>query len=323
MITCSPWDTINDSLGDKMTNRHLTHVLVTLITLAATVFTACGTSTKQEAGASKMTRETPSATETSTATEGSCVSFIDVGKGDCILIEADGKAALIDTGYKETSSKVLDYLHKRGVEQLEFIILTHYDRDHVGGLGAIAQALPTGEVCLPNYEGGDKNYDDVVSTVQRLKLNARQATEGTAYDLGEAHLSVTPTSLTYKIDKGEDEGNDNDLSLVVALAYRNDSYLFAGDLEKEGIDAYLNASQGSFDVLKMPHHGKKNGRTDELIEDATPKVAVITDSKDDPADKKVLDLLKDAGVDSYRTSSNGTIVINGDGTSGYAITTER
>ena len=251
------------------------------------------------------------------------VSFIDVGKGDCILVECDGEAALIDTGYENTTSDVLSYLRKHEVVQLRCVILTHYDRDHVGGLRAIAEALPVDEVCLPNYEGGDKNYTGVMNSVSSLSLNAKQAARGTTYTLGAATLTVIPTTLTYEIEPGEDEGNDNDLSLVVMLVHGDDSYLFAGDLEKEGTDAFLARGYGRFDVLKVPHHGTKNGRTDKLIRAVSPRIAVITDSEDDPADKKTLGYLKDADVDTYRTSTDGTIVVKSHGLADYTATTQR
>ena len=251
------------------------------------------------------------------------VSYIDVGKGDCILIEASGNTVLIDTGYEETSDDGLSYLRKRGVDQLRHVILTHYDQDHVSGLGAIAKAMPVGEVCLPNYEGGDKNYRNVMDTISSLNLSARQITEEEAIQLGDAILTIIPTSLTYEKGSGGSEGNDNDLSLVATLTNHKDSYLFSGDLEKKGIAAYLDDARGTFDVLKMPHHGEWCGRTDELVDDVSPRLAIITDGEDDPAEKKTLNYLDDVGVDTYRTSTNGTIVVESHGLGDYTVTKQR
>lgn len=293
--------------GLAMRRHHVGFVLAALCLLVVAALAGCGVVPDQ-------------ATSTS---ERLTVSFIDVGKGDCILVEAGSEAALIDTGYEDTADDVLSYLRKQGVDQLRCIILTHYDRDHVGGLRALAEALPVAEVCLPNYEGGDKNYRGVMDVVSGLGLNAGQATADTAYQLGDATLTVIPTSLTYQIEPGEEEGNDNDLSLVVALTHGADSYLFAGDLEKEGIAAYLDGAHGTFDVLKMPHHGRKSGKTDDLIEAVGPRIAVITDSEDDPADKKTLGYLENVDADIYRTSTDGTVVVESDGAANYAVTTER
>ena len=118
---------------------------------------------------------------------------------------------------------------------------------------------------------------------------------------------------------GKVEGNDNDMSLVATLAHGRDSYLFAGDLEEEGIRAYLAAGHGSFDVLKMPHHGEYSPGISELLDDVRPKIAAITDSVSDAADKKTLKLLKSAGVRTYRTSVDGTIIIDSDGSGTYSV----
>jgi competence protein ComEC len=251
------------------------------------------------------------------------VSFVDVGKGDCILVQSGGLAALIDTGYEETSDAVVSYLRERGVDRLECVVITHYDRDHIGGLRAVAQAFDIDTVYLPGYEGADKQYRSVAKVVSELELPTQPLAREVAMDLGAAKLTLYPTSLTYVPDANGDEGNDNDLSTVATLIAPGQSYLFAGDLEEEGIEAYLAAGHGSFDVVKMPHHGEKASNTDDLLDAARPQVAVITDAKNDPADKKTLKLLKAAGADVYRSSENGTIVVEGDGAGEYKVTAER
>ncbi len=247
------------------------------------------------------------------------VSFIDVGKGDCALVQAGDKAVLIDAGYDNTSSTVTSYLRSQGVEHLDHLILTHYDRDHVGGLSAIAKAFDVNAVHLPNYEGADKNYNKVMTEVKRLGLKAVPVTKTQSIRLEDAQLDIYPSKLKYVIEPGEDEGNDNDLSLVTALTYRNDSYLFAGDLEEEGIEAYLAAKHGHYDVLKMPHHGDKADNNEDFLDDVSPKIVVITDSKADPASKKTLKLFDKSGVTTYRTATDGTIVIKSDGTGRYSV----
>lgn len=247
------------------------------------------------------------------------VSFIDVGKGDCILVQSGGQAALIDTGYADTSDSVLAHVHGCGVERLEFIALTHYDRDHVGGVGPIARALDTNVIYLPGYEGSDKHYHTLMAAVANSGVSARQVTENFSLKLGEAQLDFFPSRVKYIPASGKDEGNDNDLSLVMSLTSGNASYLFTGDMEEDGIAAYLRGAHGHFDILKVPHHGEKSSYTDEFLEDVRPQVAVITDSAEDPADKKVLKLLDEIGASVYRTSTHGTIVVAGDGAGGYSI----
>ena len=253
------------------------------------------------------------------AAKGIRVSCIDVGKGDCILVQAGASAVLIDTGYRDTSRAVCSCLQEQGIVRLDAIILTHYDRDHVEGLRPVAEAVPTDVVYLPGYEGSDKNYSTTMAAIDDLGLATQRVTDEMTLELGEARMVVYPSGVDYVPGSGGDEGNDNDASLVIALTCDDDSYLFAGDLEEEGIDAFLGAGRGHFDVLKMPHHGEKSANSDELIDAVGPQVVLITDSDDEPADKKVLKLLKKAGVDVRRTSTDGTIVVESDGTGSYEV----
>lgn len=251
-----------------------------------------------------------------------CVSFINVGKGDCILLQADESAALIDTGYDSTSGDVLSYLKQRGVSHLDCVIITHYDRDHVEGLHAIGKTIGIDTVYLPGYEGSDKNYQTVTSAIEDLGLNAQHVVEELHLKLGNNNLDIFPSSAEYVPGSKGEEGNDNDLSLAATLTGNGASYLFTGDLEADGIAAFLKDNHGRFDVLKMPHHGKKSSGTDELIDAVRPQIAVITDSDDKPADKKTQKLLEEIGADVYRTGASGTIIVSGDGAGHYSVSTQ-
>ena len=253
------------------------------------------------------------------ATAAMRMTTIDVGKGDCILLECGRAAGLVDTGYAETSAAVLACLHAHGVNYLDFLVITHYDRDHVGGIRAIASAVPTAAVYLPGYEGADKPYRSAMADVRQLDLPVQRVTRETKLSLGEASIIMRPSDLAYDPNAHGNEGNDNDLSLVLELRYRDDSYLLAGDIEDEGIEAYIDAGSSVHDVLKMPHHGQKAGNTEDLIAHVKPKIAVITDSEDDPADKKTLKLLKKAGIETYCTSECGTVVVTSDGAGKYSV----
>lgn len=248
-----------------------------------------------------------------------CVSFIDVGKGDCILLQADESAALVDTGYDATADDVLSYLKARNVSHLDWVVLTHYDRDHVEGLRAIGKAIDIGKVYLPGYEGSDKNYQTALSAINDLKLSAQQVTEEQHLKLGSNDFSIFPSNVKYVPGTKGKEGNDNDVSLVATLTGDGMSYLFAGDLEEEGIAEYLKGERGQFDVLKMPHHGRKASNTSEFLESVKPHIAIITDSIDSPADKKTLKKLDAAGADVYCASTSGTVAVRSDGDHRYTV----
>lgn len=273
-----------------------------LAAICLTGLAACGEATATQASASSVR-----------------VTFVDVGKGDCALVQAGDSSVLIDTGYQNTAADVLACLKAQGVNRLDAMIITHYDRDHIGGIRAIGEGVATSVIYLPEYEGADKNYRSCIEAIKELGVPSQRVTKELVLSLGAARLTIFPSGVAYVSDAGNGEGNDNDASIVVALVNDRDSYLFAGDLEKDGIRAYLEAKHEEYDVLKMPHHGQRSSNTDDFIEDVHPQIAVITDAKKDPADKKILKLLAEANVETYRTSVNGTIAIESDGTGAYAV----
>lgn len=249
------------------------------------------------------------------------VTIIDVGKGDCILVQTPAKDILIDTGYKDTADRVLDTLESKGVSSLGAMVITHYDRDHTEGIRGIGKGVKVDTIYLPEYEGTDKNYRNCMKSVQTLHAPMFRVTRELTLDLGigDARLTVLPSGVRYKPATRGVEGNDNDMSLVAKLTYGRDSYLFAGDLKEEGIDAYLAGDHGHFDVLKVPHHGRYSGGTSAFLDAVCPKIAVITDSEEDAAEKKTLKLLKSAGAMSLRTSEDGTVVVESDGSGTYDV----
>lgn len=250
------------------------------------------------------------------------VTVFDVGKGDCILVQTSNAAALIDTGYDETADDVVPFLLKQGIDHLDYLVITHYDKDHVGGVRAIGNALDIGTVFLPAYEGADKHYHSTIAAIKDLGLSTQTVSKTTELTLDEAAFAIFPSGVSYDPDAKGDEGNDNDMSLVVTLTSKGDSYLFAGDLEEEGVDAYLKGGHGTFGVLKVPHHGEKASNTGELLAQVQPKIALITDSEDEPASKKTLKALDKAAVPSYCTSDCGSIAVVSDGAGHYTVTTD-
>ena len=286
----------------------LVGLLVALVLVSCGVPEAAGEKPGAAAGAGKV--------------DGVRVSCIDVGKGDCLLIQSGGSSGLIDTGYEDTADEVISHLRKQGVKSLDFVVLTHYDRDHVEGMSDIGEAFKIGAVYLPNYEGADKNYYNLLEALEDLKIKGQPVEKKLTFAMGDATLTVFPTTVTFLPFAEGDEGNDNDMSLVATLTCGKDSYLFAGDLEEEGIEEYLEAGHGAFDVVKMPHHGRKASNMDEFLDQVDPQIALITDSLEDSADKKVLKLLTKAGVDTYSTAEDGTIVVTSTGAGQYTVTTE-
>lgn len=247
------------------------------------------------------------------------VVFFDVGKGDCILLSMGEDNVLLDAGYEETSSEVTRQLQARGISSLDAMIITHYDKDHVGGAAEIAQQIPVETIYLPDYEGEADKCGDLLALIRKKGLESIRVSEQETVAMGQAEMEIIPALVAYD----PASGNDNDASLIVTVVYREDEWLLPGDIEKDAIEVWLADNNRTFDILKMPHHGKKEGNTKELIKNVDPSIAVITDSTVEEANEKVLKQLDKNDTEVYRSSVNGTITITGDGSGKYEIVSEK
>lgn len=254
-------------------------------------------------------------------TENFNITCIDVGKGDCILAKFNDKSLMIDTGYAETAEDVLSFLKRNNIKKLDYLIITHYDKDHVGGAAEIAENIEITKIYLPDCEGRSEYYETFMNVIEKKNLDANQVSDDVELALGNVKFKIFSSDVPYELTGKE--WNDNDISLVISAVYNKDSYLFAGDIEKDGIKSYLSKIQDNFDVLKMPHHGEKEKNSDDFIENVQPQIALITDSTDSPADDKILDMLEKSDADIYRTSKNGNISILSSGDGNYKINTEK
>lgn len=245
--------------------------------------------------------------------------FFDVGKGDCILFTCGDSHVMIDAGYEETSDDILKELKKRDVESLDAMIITHYDKDHVGGAAEIASSIPVDMIYLPDYDGDPDKCGDLLNLIDSEKLSHTRVASTEEFDADGVDFKVHPALVSYdpKIK------NDNDASLIIEVFCGDDQWLLPGDIEEEAIAAWLETNQQEYDVLKYPHHGRKESNSSDFISNVSPKVTVITDSKDKHASKKVLNMMNESEVDVYRSSENGTITITGGGNEEFVVSTEK
>lgn len=246
--------------------------------------------------------------------------FFNVGKGDCILFSNSAGHVLVDTGYEETSEKIIRKLKKRGITSLNAMIITHYDKDHVGGAAEIASEIPPAVFYLPDYTGEEDKSGDLLELIDREGLNAVRVSSDESFSLGDVRFIIDAALVKYD----PEEENDNDASLIVEVFNGQDEWLFPGDIEEDAIEVWLDKREGeTYDILKMPHHGRKEGNTSDFIESISPKLSVITDSSENEASSKVLKKLEKEEVKVYRSSTDGTITITSDGKENYSVSTQK
>ena len=236
------------------------------------------------------------------------VTFFDVGKGDAILVETKGHTMMIDAGYDDTYKVIKDYLSRQGIQKLDYLVITHFDKDHVGGADHVINNFAVETILQPDYQSDAGQYLEYCAVLERKGIQPDLVTDSMQFVLDGAEFYVfPPQEESYKEE-------DNDFSLVISMAYGEKSFLFAGDSEKVRIGELLEQKEFvlSHDLLKVPHHGKKEDNSKEFFEAVAPEIAVITCSDEQPASNKVYDMLEGLGTKIYLTS-DGTVTCLCDG----------
>lgn len=265
------------------------------------------------------------------------IHFLDVGQGDSTLIELpDGKVMLIDggDGSAEATKSLLRYLYALKIDYLDYLVLSHADRDHCGGLTTLLKHKEVGVAYLPPSDPlQEKSYAEfyamilekeckyVYSSRDLAALGQTEATTAYPYTMSFLYpYSKTVTDVTTGVYESED---DNELSSVLWLDYHGVSALFTGDMtaqmeknllrEYEG--GFLNdraLELGSTEILKVSHHGSSDSSTAEFLEYLGLQTAVISCGEGNayghPA-HETLGRLTDVGAQVYRTDLDGHIMI--------------
>lgn len=246
------------------------------------------------------------------------VAFIDVGKGDCIVIAGGDHVIMIDCGYEDTVKAVKADLSDLRIDHIDEMIITHYDKDHYGGAAGLLHTYPAKTVYIPDYLPEGEKYEDVMEDLEDSGANLVRVREQIkiAFPIGEqeAELTILPSFVSYDAA----EKNDNDMSLVEALHYGADSFLFTGDIERESIEAFIPVAE-HYDILKFPHHGDWKKNTESLLEKIDPKEVIITDGDDRPIEEKTEAYLTGAAIPYYTTKENGSIVVFCTGSGTYEV----
>ena len=243
--------------------------------------------------------------------------FIDVGQALSVLVECDGQYMLYDGGNVDDGSLIVSYLQSQGVEQLEYVFCSHAHEDHVGGLAAALAYFPAYHVYSPVTEASTKCFKDFVKYTQQQGLQVEVPAVGTTWPLGGATVTMVGPVAQYS--------DTNDTSIVLRIEYGSTSFLLTGDMEKTAETDLVNSGVNlRADVLQVGHHGSSTSTGYLFLNSVLPEMAVIScgvNNKYGHPHEEPLSILRDAGVDVYRTDLQGTITIGSDGQN-YTVGTE-
>ena len=237
----------------------------------------------------------------STNEELSVISF-KVGKADSHLISQGNEHVLIDAAEEDDGEKIVDYLQSHNISSLKALIITHFDKDHVGGADFVLQHIPVETVYVPDYESDHKQTKQFWEAVEQTGVNIQRVTATTALTIGKAEASIIPPNGTYE--------GDNDFSLVTSIVYDDTSFYFAGDVQAPRIQQLLATGVTSHTFLKVPHHGRFNEKTIALLEAVQPDIALITSSDKNPESGDTVEALQAIGAEVYTTRNQHMMFIS-------------
>ena len=239
------------------------------------------------------------------------VRFLDVGQGNSVLVECDGKYMLVDGGDYDYSSYVVAYLKDLGVETLEYMVVSHYDSDHLSGCVGAMRAFECELVICPDYEGDTKTYYTFVDDLAKYEIAHVNPEVGQTYTLGDAMFTIVcPEDYDYK--------DENDNSVGIRLEYGSNSFLICGDASEDSEEDMVESGVYlQSDVLMASHHGSSGANTYDFLQAVSPSEIVISCGYDNsyghPA-KATMNRLQKTGADLYRTDLQGELVAFSDGT---------
>ena len=224
------------------------------------------------------------------------VTVLDVGKGDAFVIRCGNDVTLIDTASDKKGDTVVTYLRKQGIRRIDTLIISHFDKDHVGGADRVLRTFHVDRIYTAACKKDSEQVDEFYAVLEAQGMEAAEVTDTLTYEAGGATYTIYPP-MQVQYEKKD----SNNSSLAVMVERDGKRAFFTGDAQKERIEELLALSDISCDLLKVPHHGKIEDNTGALIEACHPVYAVITSSDTEPEDAEVIRILEEAGAEVVLT----------------------
>jgi len=235
------------------------------------------------------------------------VTFLDVGQGDSVLLETPSARVLVDEGPPEAD--VAGQLAQMGVRSLSALVLTHPQRDHVGGAAAILRRLQVGSVLDPGLKVTGPEREEAVAAARARGVPVRVVRGGDEFQLGGLVLRVL-----WPADAGTPSEDPNFNAVVLLASYGETDVLLPADAES---DVTARLHPGEVEILKVAHHGSADPGLEDELRELRPTVAVISCGEGNdyghPRPETLAALRASPGLTVHRTDTEGRIVVESDG----------
>ncbi|MDQ0429790.1 beta-lactamase superfamily II metal-dependent hydrolase [Planomicrobium stackebrandtii] len=259
--------------------------------------------------------EEPAAEEVSQ--DGLTVHYIDVGQGDSTLLEFEGFTMLIDTG-NWNSTEAVDYLKQQGIQDIDIVVGTHPDADHIGQLAQVVGEFEVAEVWMSGNTSSSNTFLNALQAIEASGSDYVEPRSGDRFDVGSMQIEVLyPDDIT---------GAANEESISLRMTYGDVRFVFTGDAgvkeEQEMIDSGMDLDA---EILHLGHHGSNTSTSTAFLKAVAPEVAIYSAGADNSyghPHAEVIAAAENEGAEVFGTDVNGTILVETDGES-YSVETQQ
>lgn len=217
---------------------------------------------------------------------------------DCTLICDDEIAILIDTGEKCDSDAILQKLAEYKVEKLDYLIISHGDKDHVGSARVILDSTRVEKMIVPDYE--DDEIEELIAYAGEKQIPVINPAQNEKIVVGDIIISCFPA-------KEKQYKKENNYSLVVLITHRDVDMLFAGDAVKKRSKELEQLEWNGIELYKVPHHGRLNDESENLFRLVNPKIAIVTSGS---CDEAIINCAKECNSELYFTVPDGVSFVS-------------
>ena len=227
------------------------------------------------------------------------VDFLDVGKADCMVLRTENSTVVIDCGEKGDGKQILSLLAENEIETVDYLIITHYDKDHVGGATKLINNIEVKNILAPDYAEDSNEVKKYNKALAEKNITPMLMHDNISFTFDDVEYIVYAPKKTFY---GEDD--DNDFSLVTKVVYHDTTMLFTGDAMEQRLEEIMDI--GNCTLLKIPYHARKIDNLETFINRVKPEYAVACTSAEEFSDS-TKDILNKFRIKCYSTCENGRI----------------
>lgn len=240
------------------------------------------------------------------------VVFPKLGSADAAIFMTEEATVVIDTGESNDGDEVLEILNQYGKDTVDLLVITHYDKDHVGGAAEVLEGVTVKRVIGSTYPKDSDESTAYYAALSSAGLEEEILSEPLTLTLGGMVITIDPPGSVYTTDES------NNASNIISVTYGKTSMLITGDAMSQRWAEYVKTHQdtyGTYDLIKIPHHGRDIDLMDAYLpyfRQSGDTIGIVTSSNKEPEDTALLNELRAAGHNILRTL-DGDITVVSDG----------